>query len=91
MVPSSKQVSFRRLLLVDAKQVLDDEKISISLSALGIGESGMLGIGFGGLSMIDAKVRREHRFFLTARAFVALVFIIFIFSPLPAMACTTLI
>ncbi|CBJ27734.1 peroxidase [Ectocarpus siliculosus] len=36
-------------------EVIDDQTISISLSVLGIGDSGMMGIGFGGLSMTDAQ------------------------------------
>ena len=36
-------------------QVVEDGYISISLSAKGIGEAGMLGIGWGGLTMSDAK------------------------------------
>lgn len=38
------------------EQVLEDDMISISLSAKGIGDTGMLGFGFGGLTMSDAQV-----------------------------------
>eukprot|EP00752_Nemacystus_decipiens_P002581 g2416.t2 len=36
-------------------KVLEDDMISISLSAKGIGDAGMLGFGLGGLTMSDAK------------------------------------
>lgn len=36
--------------------MVDDETLAISLRAKGIGDAGMLGIGFGGLTMSDAEV-----------------------------------
>lgn len=38
-------------------QMLGDNTLSISLKAKGIGEVGMLGIGWGGVKMYDAQVR----------------------------------
>lgn len=37
--------------------MLGDDTLSISLKAKGIGEAGMLGIGWGGFKMYDAQVR----------------------------------
>lgn len=44
-----------RSILFD--KVLEDDMILISLSAKGIGDTGMLGFGLGGLTMSDAKVQ----------------------------------
>lgn len=40
---------------------VDGDSIIISLKAWGIDDSGMLGIGFGGLSMTDAQVMTTLR------------------------------
>lgn len=45
--------------LTNLNQVGYDERMSISVRANGIGNRGMLGIGFGGHTMTDAQVCKE--------------------------------
>lgn len=41
-------------------QLVDDAKIAITLRAKGIGQQGMMGIGWGGTSMYSAQVNYIH-------------------------------
>ena len=40
-----------------SRQMLDEDMLSITLKAKDIGDSGMLAIGWGGLTMLTAQVR----------------------------------